>query len=65
MRNKVIDISYQQSDADCVVPKDLASNVKQLHDFLFGTTSYTVTDSVQGISDEIIYRTGVTADSGE
>lgn len=65
LRNKVIDISYQQSDADCVVPKDLASNVKQLHDFLFGTTSYTVTDSVQGISDEIIYRTGVTADSGE
>ena len=65
LRNEVVSISYQKSNADCVVPKDLASNVKQLHDFLYGSTSYTVTDSVQGISDEIIYRTGVAADSGE
>lgn len=59
LRNKVVDIAYQKSDADCVIPKDLSSNVKQLHDFLYGTTSYVVTDSVQGISDEIVYRTGV------
>ena len=59
LRNKVVSISYQKSNADCVIPKDLSSNVKQLHDFLYGTTSYTVTDSVQGISDEIVYRTGV------
>lgn len=65
LRNEVVSISYQQSNADCVIPKDLASNVKQLHDFLFGTTDYTVTDSVQGISDEIVYRTGVTAEGSE
>ena len=65
LRNEVVSISYQQSDADCVIPKDLASNVKQLHDFLYGTTGYNVTDSVQGISDEIVYRTGVTAEGSE
>ena len=57
--NKVVSISYQQSGADCVVPVNLAANVKQLHDFLYGTTDYTVTESVQGISDEIVYQTGV------
>ncbi|EOS43413.1 LCP family protein [Lachnospiraceae bacterium JLR.KK009] len=61
----VVDIAYQRSKQDCVIPADLASNVKELHDFLFGTTSYQVTDSVQGISDEIEYRTGVHAKSKE
>lgn len=65
LRNADVSIAYQQSAADCIIPKDLASNVKQLHDFLYGTTSYTVTDSVQGISDEIVNRTGVTADNNE
>lgn len=65
LQNKVVSISYQQSDADCVIPKDLSANVKQLHDFLYGTTSYIVTDSVQGISDEITYRTGVAASMSE
>ena len=55
----MVSISYQKGRQDCVIPADLASNVKQLHDFLFGTTSYQVTDSVQGISDEIEYRTGI------
>ncbi len=63
MKNVVVDISYQKEDADCVIPVDLATNVKQLHDFLYGTTSYTVTESVQKISDEIIYRTGVSGES--
>lgn len=58
-KNEVVSISYQKGRQDCVIPADLASNVKQLHDFLFGTTSYQVTDSVQGISDEIEYRTGI------
>lgn len=58
-KNEVVSISYQKERQDCVIPADLASNVKQLHDFLFGTTSYQVTDSVQGISDEIEYRTGI------
>lgn len=59
--NEVVSISYQKGSQDCVIPADLASNVKQLHDFLYGTTSYQVTDSVQSISDEIVYRTGVRA----
>lgn len=63
--NKVVDIAYQKADADCVVPVSLSANVKQLHDFLYGNTSYTVTDSVESISDEIIYRTGVNLGSGE
>lgn len=65
LRNVVVDIAYQKEDADCVIPADLAGNVKQLHDFLYGTTSYTVTESVQSISDEIKYRTGVTGESSE
>lgn len=63
--NDIVSIAYQKSDADCVIPVDLASNVKQLHDFLYGTTSYRVTDSVQSISDEIVYRTGVSAEEEE
>ncbi|EOS25658.1 hypothetical protein C806_01785 [Lachnospiraceae bacterium 3-1] len=65
IENEVVSISYQKGSQDCVVPADLASNVKQLHDFLFGTTSYQVTDSVQSISDEIAYQTGVYAKKKE
>lgn len=54
-------VSYQSKKASCVIPADLASNVKQLHEFLYGTTDYEVTESVQNISDEIVDRTGVTA----
>ena len=46
---------------DCVVPVDLAANVKQLHAFLYGTEDYTVTPSVQKISDEIESTTGISA----
>lgn len=56
-----VSVAYQKITQDCVIPADLASNVKKLHDFLYGTTSYQVTDSVQSISDEIAYRSGVTA----
>ncbi len=58
-------VSYQSKKADCVIPADLASNVKQLHEFLYGTTDYEVTKSVQNISDEIVNRTGVTAPKKE
>lgn len=58
-------VSYQKKSASCVVSADLASNVKQLHEFLFGTTDYEVTESVQNISDEIVNRTGVTAPEKE
>lgn len=44
---------------DCVVPIDLAANVKQLHAFLYGTEDYVVTPSVQAISDQIETTTGV------
>lgn len=54
-------VSYQSKKASCVIPADLASNVKQLHEFLYGTNDYVVTDSVQNISDEIVKRTGVKA----
>ncbi|MCI8483868.1 MAG: LCP family protein [Lachnospiraceae bacterium] len=61
--NEEVSISYQKSKQDCVIPADLSSNVKKLHDFLYGTNSYRVTDSVEGISAEIEYRTGVSAKS--
>lgn len=54
-------VSTQKKKTSCVVAADLASNVKQLHEFLYGTTDYEVSESVQNISDEIINRTGVTA----
>ena len=57
--------SYQTKKTSCVVPADLASNVEQLHNFLYGTTDYEVTESVQNISDAIVDRTGVTAPEKE
>lgn len=44
---------------DCVIPVNLAQNVKQLHEFLFANEEYEPSDVVQGISDEIAYRTGI------
>lgn len=43
----------------CVVPKTLEYNVSVLHDYLFGTSGYTTTDTVYEISENIINRTGV------
>lgn len=63
--NVVVDVAYQKHAQDCVIPRDLATNVKKLHDFLYGTTDYEVTESVQGISDEIVYRSGLTAKKEE
>ena len=59
--NTVVDVAYQRHAQDCVIPRDLATNVKKLHDFLYGTTDYQVTESVQSISDEIVYRSGLAA----
>ena len=44
---------------DCVIPVNLAQNVTELHQFLFANEDYTPSDTVQGISDEIAYRTGI------
>lgn len=38
-----------------VIPQDLTSNVTQLHEFLFGTTGYTPSSTVQNVSSNIQY----------
>jgi LCP family protein required for cell wall assembly len=48
---------------DCVIPADLSSNVKQLHEYMFGVESYVPSQTVQAISDTIVNNTGITADS--
>lgn len=42
----------------CVVPINLANNVKQLHEFLFDNYEYTPSAEVQEISDQISLDTG-------
>lgn len=44
---------------DCIVPVDLKANVVWLHQYLFGTENYTVSDTVQTISDTIRSKTGL------
>lgn len=39
-----------------VVPQTLASSVKELHGFLFDTANYTVSSTVNSLSNEISYR---------
>lgn len=41
------------------IPKTLESNVIKAHEFLFGTTDYTPSDTVKNISNQIINRTGI------
>ena len=44
---------------DCVVPVNLANNVLQLHQWMYGSDSYeSVSSTVQEISDRIINETG-------
>ena len=38
-----------------IVPADLVSNVTKLHEFLFGTTGYTPSSTVQNVSSNIQY----------
>ena len=44
-----------------LVPADLASNVAELHRFLFGTENYVPTQNVQRISGNISADTGIGA----
>ncbi|MDO5346418.1 MAG: LCP family protein [Lachnospiraceae bacterium] len=44
---------------DCVVPVNLTQNVSELHGFLFGTEGYTPSQTVQDISSQIVYSTGI------
>lgn len=41
-----------------VIPVTLADNVQKLHEFLYGTTGYTVSTTVQNISGSIVSRIG-------
>ncbi len=47
------------SAGDCVVPQNLSANVTQLHEYLFGETNYTPSETVQEISYKIINDTGI------
>lgn len=47
------------SAGSCVVPKDLAKNVTQLHKMLFDESDYTPTEKVVEISDKIKNDTGI------
>ncbi len=42
----------------CVIPVNLEENVKQLHEYLFGTTDYQPSDEVKAISSQITTETG-------
>lgn len=44
---------------DCVIPLNLAQNVKELHMWLFGAEEYEVSGSVKSISDKIKEETGL------
>ncbi|MDO4343876.1 MAG: LCP family protein [Eubacteriales bacterium] len=47
------------SAGDCVIPVNLEANVSSLHEFLYGSTGYTPSATVQEISNAIIAETGV------
>lgn len=49
----------QVDGSDVVVPVNLAANVTQLHQFLFGTENYQPSATVQEISSQIINYTGI------
>jgi LCP family protein required for cell wall assembly len=44
-----------------IVPKDLATNVVDLHAFLYGEENYKVSDAVKEISDRLVQLSGVVA----
>ena len=47
-----------KSMGSCVIPVNLAENVKQLHEYLFDNYDYTPSETVQEISDQITKDTG-------
>lgn len=42
----------------CVIPVNMADNVRQLHEYLFDNYSYTPSSEVQAISEKITADTG-------
>ncbi len=59
-----LDTMIIDNAGDCVIPDNLESNVKQLHNFLFGEDGYRPSSKVCDISDEIVFLTGIGAPSG-
>lgn len=57
------DETVRNHEGSYVVPIDFVSNVAQLHQNLFGETAYQPSEKVQQIHDDLIYLTGVTADT--
>ena len=47
------------SSGSCVIPVSLLTNTKALHEFLFENEAYTPSTTVQEISNNIIYNTGM------
>lgn len=58
LTTKVLPVTH-----DTVIPADLATNVRELHQYLFDDMSYTPSQTVQTISDTIVQQTGITVDS--
>lgn len=50
---------------DTVIPADLVTNVKKLHEYMFDDATYTPSQTVQAISETIVNTTGITADSAK
>lgn len=48
---------------DTVIPADLATNVKELHKYMFDDDTYVLSSTVQTISEAIVYKTGINVDS--
>ncbi|MCI7108444.1 MAG: LCP family protein [Lachnospiraceae bacterium] len=48
---------------DTVIPADLATNVKELHEYMFDDRNYVPSQTVQTISDTIVNSTGITTES--
>lgn len=48
---------------DTVIPADLATNVKRLHEYMFDDRNYVPSQTVQAISDTIVNNTGITTES--
>ena len=52
-------IKIGKNKLSCVIPQTLVSNVKSLHEFLYGETDYTPSGTVQTISKKIAELTGL------
>ena len=51
--------SVVSGKGDCVIPCDLVTNVKELHEFFYGVEDYTPSETVQNISAAIVSITGL------